>query len=148
MIRPPKTKRKRDKVKLGAGMNGAIPAVAQRMPNRVESMETSGAEASIIGEVNGGHTSELNIAGGEPHGSQSGSKLGSATLTSYSSCLETVVHPLAACPVVQGVPDSIESRIALMEKSPGFAPSPEVTTSLRRIAEKARSIPFGFKFEK
>jgi hypothetical protein len=66
---PPKTKRKGDKVKLGAGMNGAIPTVAQRTPNRVEIMETSGAEASNIGEVNGRPTPELNVAGGEPHGS-------------------------------------------------------------------------------
>lgn len=66
---PPKTKRKGDKVKLGAGMNGAIPIVAQRTPNRAESMETSGAEASIIGEVNGRLSPELNVAGGEPHGS-------------------------------------------------------------------------------
>jgi hypothetical protein len=132
---PPKTKRKGDKVKLSTGMNGPIPAVAQRTPNRVESTETSGAEASTIGEVNGRPTPELNVAGGEPHGSQSGSKLGSATLTSYPACLGTVVDPLAVCPVVQGGPDTIESRIAQMEKSPGLAPSSEV------IAEKARSMP-------
>lgn len=66
---PPKTKRKGDKVKLGAGMNGAIPTVVQRTPNGVESMETSGAEASNIGEVNGRPTPELSVTGGEPHGS-------------------------------------------------------------------------------
>jgi hypothetical protein len=138
---PPKTKRKGDKVKLVAGMNGAIPNVTQRTPNRVDSMEMSGAEASIVGEVNGRPTPELNVAGGEPHGSQSGSKLGSAMLTSCSPCSGTVVHPLAACPIVQGEPDSIESRIVQMDKSPGLAPSSEVITSLRRIAVKARSIP-------
>lgn len=132
---PTKTKRKGDRVKLYAGMNGAIPTIAQRKPNRMESMETSGAEASTIGEVNGRPTPELNIAGGEPHGSQSGSKLCSATLTSCPACLGTVVHPLAACPVVQGGPESIVSRVAQMEKSPGFAPSSEV------IAENARSMP-------
>jgi len=72
---PPKTKRKSDKVKLGAGMNGAIPTLAQRTPNRVESMGTSGAEANSIREMNGGPTPELNVAGGEPHGSQSAAKL-------------------------------------------------------------------------
>jgi hypothetical protein len=71
---PLKTKRKGDKVKLGAGKNGVKSTVAQRTPNRAESMETSGADASIIGEVNGRPTPELNVAGGEPHGSQSGSK--------------------------------------------------------------------------
>jgi hypothetical protein len=65
----PKTKRMGDKVKLGAGMNGAIPTVAQRTPNRVESMEMSGAEASNIGEVNGRPTPELDVTGGGPHGS-------------------------------------------------------------------------------
>jgi hypothetical protein len=69
---PLKTKRKGDKVKLGAGKNRVIPTVAER--TRVESMETSGVDASIIGEVNGRPTPELNVAGGEPHGSQSGSK--------------------------------------------------------------------------
>jgi hypothetical protein len=136
---PLKTKRKGHKVKLGAGMNGAIPTVAQRIPNRVESMETSGADASIIGEVNGRPTPELNIAGGEPHGSRSGSKLSPVTLTSCPACLGSVVHPLAACPVVPG-PDSIESR-AQMEKSPGLAPSSEVITSVRRRVGKARPIP-------
>ena len=137
----PKTKRKGGKVILGAGMNGAISAVSQRTLNRMESAEMSGAEASVIGEVNRRPTPELNVAGGEPHGSQSGSKLGSATLTSCPACLGTVVHPLAACPVVQGGPDSIESRIARVETSPGLAPSPEVIISLRRSAEEARSIP-------
>jgi hypothetical protein len=65
---PPKAKRKGGKVKLGAGMNGAI--VAQRTPNRVESIKMSGAEASIIGEVNGRPTPELNVSGGELHGSR------------------------------------------------------------------------------
>lgn len=70
---PLKTKRKGDKVKLGAGKNGVIPSVTQRTPNRVESLETSGADASIFGEVNGRSAPELNVAGGEPHRSQSGS---------------------------------------------------------------------------
>ena len=145
---PPKTKRKADKVKLGALMNGAIPTVAQRTPNGVESMETSSAEAGIIGEVNERHTGcgldptpELNVAGGEPYGSQSDSKMGSTTLTSFSACLGTVIHPLAACPVVQEGSVSIESRNAQMEKSPGLTPFLEVTTSPRRVAEKAGSIP-------
>lgn len=137
----PKTKRKGDKVKLGA-------TVTRQKPNRVESMEMSGAEASIVGEVNRratergpNFTPKLNVAAGEPGGSQSGSKLGSATLTSCPACLGTVVHPLADCPVVQGGPDSIESRIGEMESGPGFAPSSEIITSLRRFAEKARSKP-------
>jgi hypothetical protein len=139
-----KTRRKGVKVKSGAGMNSPIPVVAQRTPNRMESMETSSAEASIIGEVNGrptGCTPELNVAGGEPHGSQSGSKRSSAALTSCPTFLGTVVHSLATCPVVQGGPDSIESRIDQMEKNPGLAPSSEVITSLPGFAEKARSIP-------
>ena len=137
---PLKTKRKGGKVKLGAGMNGAISTVAQRRPDRVEIMETTGGDDNIIGEVNERPTPELNIAGGEPHGSQSGSKLSSASLTSCPALLGTVVHPLAACPVVRG-PDSIESRIIQMGKSPGLAPSSEVITSIRRIAEKARPTP-------
>lgn len=136
---PIKTKRKGEKVKLSAGMNGAIPTVTQRTPNRVESMEMSGADASIIGEVNGRPTPELNAAGGEPHGSQSGSKLCSATLTSFPVCLGTVERPLATCPIVRGS-NSIESRIAQIEKSPGLAPSSEVT-SISKFAEKARPIP-------
>jgi hypothetical protein len=79
---PLKTKRKGDKVKSGARRNGAMPTITQRTPNRVESTESRVADASIIGEVNGRHTPELNVAGGEPHGSQSGSKLSSAMLTS------------------------------------------------------------------
>lgn len=140
---PPKTMRKGDKVKLGAGTNGAMPTVAQQTSNHVESTETSGAEASIIGEVNERPTErgldptpKLNAGG-----SQSGSKLGSAMLTSCPACLGTVLHSLADCPVVQGGPDSIRSRIAQLEKSPGLAPSSEVYTSLRRFVEKARPIP-------
>lgn len=140
---PPKTMRKGDKVKLGAGTNGAMPTVAEKTSNRVESTETSGAEASIIGEVNERPTErgldptlELNAGG-----SQSGSKLASATLTSCPACLGTVLHPLTDCPVVQGGPDSIRSRIAQLEKSPGLAPSSEVHMSLRRFVEKARPIP-------
>ncbi len=146
---PLKTKRKSNKAKPRAGMNSAIPTVAQRTPpSRMESVEASGAETSINKEVNGRTTESgqdpapgLNITSGEPHGSQSGYKLGSATLTSCPACLGTVAHPLADCPVVQGGPDSIGACIAQMENDPGFAPSSGVIAALRRFAEKARSIP-------
>jgi len=148
---PPKTKRKGDRVKSGTGMNGTIPTVARRTPpNRLESMETSGAEASIVGEVDEraiesrqDPAPELNFASGERHGSQSGSKPSSAMLTSCLACLGTVIHPLEVCPVVQGGPDSVEERIAQMEKNPGLAPSSEIIAALRKFTEKARPISSG-----
>jgi hypothetical protein len=137
---PPKTKRKSNKVKLGAGVNATI----HTPPNRVESMETSDTEISTIEEVDRRTTEsspdptpEVYFASDR---SQSGSKLSSAPQTSCPACLGTILHPLANCPVVQGGPDSIEARIAQMEKNPGFAPSSEVIAALRRFAEKARSM--------
>lgn len=131
-------------MKLGAGVNSTIHTIGTPQ-NRVESMETSSTEISIIGEVNRRTTEssldptpELYFASDR---SQSGSKLGSTPQTSCPACLGTILHPLADCPVVQRGPDSIEARIAQMEKNPGFAPSSEVIAALHRFAENARSIP-------
>lgn len=137
---PPKTLWKGNKVGLGARSNGKIHVIT---PDRVEGMETSGAEEvnRRTTESNLAATPELCIASAGPRGSRSKSKLGSATQTSCPACLGTSVHPLAECPVVRRGPDSIEARIAEMEKNPGFAPSSEVITALRRFVEKARSIP-------
>lgn len=146
---PAKTKRKGSKVKLGAGRNNKMHVIAQGTPpDRVEGMETSGAETSITGEANRRNmksilaaTPQLSSASAGPHGSQSRSKLGPTTQTSCPACLGASVHPLAECPVVRGGPASIEVRIAQMEKNPGLAPSSEVIPALRRLAEKARSMP-------
>jgi hypothetical protein len=143
---PAKTKRKGGKVKLGTGRNSKIQVMAHGSPpDRAEGMETSNAETNITGEVNRrtmesilAATPELSFASAGPHGFQS---LGSTTLTSCPACLGASVHPLAECPVVRGGLASIEVRIAQMEKNPGLAPSSEVIPALRRLAEKARSMP-------
>lgn len=148
-VPPPKTKRKGVKVKSGAVMNGTIHTITQRTPsNRMESMETSGADTSVIGEVIRRRTeSTLNptpepyVASVGPRGSQSSSKLGSAKQTPCPACLGSSVHPLADCPVVLGGPDSIVARIVQMEKNPGLAPSSDVLAALPQFAEKARTIP-------